>query len=449
MERSWNNLLIALDAVRVNHFRAILTALGILFGVAAVISMLAIGSGAKQAIIDQMKLIGSNNIIIKSVVPNSAGNEENSSGANATNNATNASKKKRPWSPGLSLQDLEAIRTSLPRLQATSPELTLNTMALYDSYTLQVKTNGIRNDFFKLNNLALWDGNFFSAHHFIHAAPVCIVGKEIMVKLFRNENPIGKKLKLGAQTVTVIGVLQPRISSSETLKTLGLRSYNAEVFIPIETALIRFEDRSLVSKKDLSGNNVFSEQVKESANYHQLDQAIIQVEDASYLSVSADYISSILKRRHLDQIDFQIEIPELLIQQKQKTQETFNLVLAVIAAISLLVGGIGIMNIMLASVLERIKEIGLRRSLGALQQDIVQQFLFEAIIISFFGGLVGILLGVLAARLIASYADIPTIISGWSVLLAFGVSVSVGIVFGLFPSKKAAAEDPIKALRVE
>jgi len=449
MKRSLLNLGIAIDAVQVNRLRALLTALGILFGVAAVISMLAIGSGAKQAILDQMRLIGSNNIIIKAVVPSAnkkAG--EGNENSNATSTATKANKK-RPWSPGLTLLDIHAIQTAIPQVESTSPELSIPINALYQGYTMPVTCNGITNDFFTLNNLSLLSGSFFSRIQSTEAAPVCVIGKDIMIKLFHNESPIGKKLKCGNQSLTVVGVLNSRLTSSESLKTLGLRSYNAEVFIPIQTALIRYEDRSLVTKKDLSRGNRDNGETKEMSNYHQLDRAIIQLDDPSSLTASAEVISRILKRRHLDQVDYEIEIPELLIQQQQKTQDTFNMVLAVIAAISLLVGGIGIMNIMLASVLERIKEIGLRRSLGALQNDIVQQFLYEAIFISCIGGIVGIILGITSAKIIASYAQIPTVISLWSVLLAFGVSISVGMIFGFFPAQKAALQDPIKALRVE
>jgi putative ABC transport system permease protein len=173
------------------------------------------------------------------------------------------------------------------------------------------------------------------------------------------------------------------------------------------------------------------------------------VNESKYLQPTADVIARMLKRRHAGQVDFSMEIPELLLQQEQKTQDIFNLVLAVIAGISLLVGGIGIMNIMLASVYERIKEIGLRRAIGATQKDIVTQFLFEAVLVSAIGGIIGVVLGILAAKAIATTAEIPTIISWWSVLLSFGVAASIGLAFGIFPAQKASKLDPIEALRTE
>ena len=226
---------------------------------------------------------------------------------------------------------------------------------------------------------------------------------------------------------------------------MGIRNSNADIYIPVTTALLRFKNRGLISQEDIGSND--SEEDKPPENYHQMDRVVVQVNDSKKLRASANLIARLLKRRHFGLLDFEVEVPELLLEQEQKTQDTFNLVLAAIAGISLLVGGIGIMNIMLASVLERIKEIGVRRSLGANRQDIVLQFLFEAVFISLIGGLIGIVLGVAAASTIASYAEIPTIVSAWSIVLSFGVAAAIGLAFGIFPARKAAQQDPIKALR--
>jgi len=212
-------------------------------------------------------------------------------------------------------------------------------------------------------------------------------------------------------------------------------------------SLLRFENRAYYSKGDIKQSDWDDEDDQDDGNYHQLDRVVLRLKESSTLQSAADLAARILKRRHNDVVDYEIQVPELLLQQQQKTQETFNIVLAVIAGISLLVGGIGIMNIMLASVLERIKEIGVRRSLGANRIDIIYQFLFEAVFISLAGGLLGIFLGIIAAHVVAAKADIPTVVSTWSIVLSFGVAAFVGLVFGIFPARKAAYEDPIKALR--
>jgi putative ABC transport system permease protein len=300
----------------------------------------------------------------------------------------------------------------------------------------------VENDFFELNGLEIGQGIAFQPVHMEKGEAVCIIGTEVKKRFFSEEDPVGKLIKCGKTWLRVIGVLKKRNASEESLARLGIRDYNSDVYIPVSTALLRFRNRALITPDDLGNNDE-----NKAKNYHQLDRLVVRVDDSKKLRASADVIARILQRRHLQVPDVEIEVPELLLEQEQQTQETFNLVLAVIAGISLLVGGIGIMNIMLASVLERIKEIGVRRSLGATQLDIILQFLFEAVFISLIGGLIGVLLGVGAAKTIASYAEIPTIVSAWSILLSFGVAASIGLVFGLFPAQKAAKQDPIKALR--
>lgn len=440
MKRIWFNFLLAMEAVFDNKLRALLTALGIVFGVAAVIAMLAIGTGAKTAILEQMKLIGTNNIEITSTL------EQN--GEEQQTESTAGKAQKPPYSKGLTLEDVESITSVVPEVKAVSPEIVIPTSVIYGKRLEKTRCVGISNAFFDLNNINIESGQRFHARHLQQGKSVCIIGQNIATKFFAQENPLGKRIKCGNTWLTIIGVLSRRFASSQSLEELGIRDYNDDVYIPVRTALLRFRSRGVVDERlvNLSPKDGLPEKYK---NYHQLDRLIVHVGNSDFLPQVADVIARMLKRRHNRVVDFELRVPELLLKQQQKTQETFNLVLGAIAGISLLVGGIGIMNIMLASVLERIKEIGVRRSLGATRKDIVWQFLFESIFISLVGGIIGIILGVSIANIIAQAADIPTVVSAWSVLLSFGVAAGVGLIFGLFPARKAAHQDPIKALRRE
>tara|TARA_B100000609_G_C17041668_1_gene344140 strand:- start:42 stop:743 length:702 start_codon:yes stop_codon:yes gene_type:complete len=232
-----------------------------------------------------------------------------------------------------------------------------------------------------------------------------------------------------------------------------------DVYIPLQTMLVRYRNRSLITTEMLrqanqpgnrnNNNEESTAEAQERKNYHQLDRLVVQVDETSLMTPTADIVSRMLRRRHFDVVDFEVEIPELLLKQQQRTNDIFNYVLGAIAGISLLVGGIGIMNIMLASVLERIKEIGLRLSLGAKKQDIVNQFLFEAIMISVTGGLIGVILGILIAYTVSAFAEIPTVVTISSIALSFGVAATVGLIFGIAPARKAASQDPIQSLRYE
>jgi putative ABC transport system permease protein len=448
-----SNFYIAMEAVIANKVRSLLTALGIIFGVAAVIAMLAIGKGAQQEIIEQIKLVGVNNIIIEPIIEQVEQQigEKDEAG-------------KSQFSPGLKLLDVESIRKSIPGIQKLSPEILLETHIIKNGVRRSSKLVGVEPAYFEVANFELNEGKTFSAQQLKVGAPVCIIGKGIQTKFFPRENPIGKRIKVGSQWLEVVGVLKERYISEQAIANLGIRDYNMDVYAPVQTVLIRYINRDLVTGSGLKKNFggvmrmgrsmiVFGgggdDDDAPPSNYHQIDRLVVQVSESEKLNPTADVIARMLERRHFGVVDYEITIPELLLKQQQRTQNIFNIVLAAIAAISLLVGGIGIMNIMLASVMERIKEIGLRLSIGAKKSDIIYQFLFEAVVISVSGGLIGVILGIGLAYAVSSLADFPTSISFTSILLSFGVAATVGLVFGITPAKRAAEQDPITSLRHE
>ena len=448
------NFSIALVAVRMNKVRSLLTALGIIFGVAAVIAMLAIGNGAQQELLDQIKLVGVNNIVIKPIVEQKEGKIEEKLGK----------KEKKKFSPGLTLRDVRAIQGLLPGVSEVSPEIILDTYVIRSGFRRSAKLVGVQPAYFSIFNFRLAEGQIFSDEHLTIGSAVCIIGSGIKAKFFATENPIGKSIKVGPHWLTIIGVLDDRAVSQNSISKLGIRDFNMDIYTPLQTVLVRYRNRDMITAEMLrkeamksSGNVIIiggnqqgeDENEAEKKNYHQLDRLVLQVASTDLLMPTAEVLTRALSRRHYDVVDFEIEIPELLLKQQQRTNDIFNYVLGAIAGISLLVGGIGIMNIMLASVLERIKEIGLRLSLGARKSDIVQQFLFESVLISVGGGLLGISLGIALAYLVSSIASIPTIISLASIVLSFGVAALVGLIFGIAPARRAAEQDPIESLRYE
>ncbi len=444
-ERLLANLYIALDAVFSNRIRSVLTALGIIFGVAAVIAMLAIGNGAQQEILEQIKLVGLNNIVIKPIA------EQTEEDLTADEEA---SEEKQKFSPGLSLADKVSIEKIIPGIAEVSPEVVLETHIIKSGIRRSAKLVGVERAYFEIFNFELSEGNLFTPQQTLKGAPVCVIGSTIKTRFFPTENPLGKSIKCGNRWLTIIGVLKPRTISNISRQNLGIRDYNLDVYTPLQTVLIRYKNRDLVTRKMIqqansSRGNDDGDTDKVSPNYHQLDRLVIQVQNTELLSATAETIARMLERKHFGVVDYEIEIPELLLKQQQRTKDIFNYVLGAIAGISLIVGGIGIMNIMLASVLERIKEIGLRLSLGAKKADIINQFMFEAMLISITGGIIGIIVGVLMAFLVSRVADIPTIISFFSIVISFGVAATIGLLFGIAPARKAASQDPIQSLRYE
>lgn len=447
MERFFYLINIALEAVFVNRTRSILTALGIVFGVAAVIAMLAIGNGAKKEILDQIKLVGVNNIVITPIPSDDISNDEEQS------DGQQASSKK--YSPGLTMEDAMGMMEIIPTIQAVSPEVTYKIPVIRGGIHTSAQITGITKEFFNLFNHKLDKGNFFTPEQMRDGVPVCIIGPVTQAKLFKRENPIGQYIKCGGVWLKIIGVLENRNITDKASDNFNISNTNESVYAPLNTVLVRLKDRSVVTKGQLKGNygsnvggGMFANDAERYGN-NQLNKIVIQVKESHQLKKTSEVIYKMLLRRHNDNPDFEVTVPELLLKQEQRTKNVFNIVLGAIASISLLVGGIGIMNIMLASVMERIKEIGIRLAIGARKRDVVFQFLAEATIISIIGGLIGIVLGVILAKLITKLADILTIVAWDGVIISFVVSAAVGIIFGWMPARKAAQQDPVESLRYE
>lgn len=450
---------IALEAVFLNKFRSVLTALGIIFGVAAVITMMAIGNGAKKEILDQMKLVGVNNIIILPK-PEKGKSASKSAGSEEQTQQTESSSQKnqRKFSPGLSMKDAEAIRTMIPTVEAVSPEVIFETDILKDAVKTTTKLVGVTPAFFNVFNLDLLEGEMFNEEQLREGKAVCIIGPSLKSKFFPTENAVGMDIKCGPIWLKVIGVLKKRDVSQSSIDNLGISDYNNSVYAPIQTLLRRYKDRSMVTSASLRGGTMYDdgwmsmyvENTKdEDKGMNQIDKIVVKVRESTQIAPTTEILKRMMVRRHAGVEDVEIRVPEMLLKQEQRTKDIFNIVLGAIASISLLIGGIGIMNIMLASVMERIKEIGIRRAIGATKRDIVLQFLMEATLLSLSGGVIGILLGLALSKIIMEITGILTIVSILSVVISFGVSASVGIIFGYMPSKKAALQDPVESLRHE
>ncbi|MFT4757922.1 MAG: putative ABC transport system permease protein [Vicingaceae bacterium] len=434
-----SNISIAFEALVENKFRSGLTALGIIFGVAAVITMLAIGNGAQQQIIKQIEQVGAKNIIIR---PKLIGNIESED---------EVSKK---YSPKLTILDVEAIQAILPGIEKITPFLSYETSAIANGKKKNCNLVGVSSDYFSIYNLKLDLGSAFSTLHQKKSDAVCVIGANLATKLFSGKNPVGKTLKTNQLQLKIIGIISPGNAIRESLQSIGMNNYNDEVFAPINTVLRRYKDRGRITEKLLKtkrGNDDDddnkNEQKPETEITDQIEKIVIAIEETDNMKQSVDVLYRLLLRRHHEVEDFEIIVPEQILQQKKQTNDIFNILLGVIAAISLLVGGIGIMNIMLASVLERIREIGLRMAIGATKKDIKQQFVYESGLISLIGGLIGIFLGVLLSYIAELTTGTPTIISIWSVVISFFVSAIIGITFGYMPAKKAAEQDPVYSLR--
>ncbi len=455
--RYFHDIIIAVEAIMANKLKSVLTALGIIFGVAAVISMLAIGQGAQKEILDQIKLVGVNNIIIEPIIDQSS-----------TGTSEEGKKESKKFSNGLNLMDVKAIMEVIPTVKAVSSEVQLNSFVQHNQIRRPTVLMGVSPSYFTLFNLGLEKGNLFNPIHEESGQAVCVIGSNVAALLFPAENPLDQFIKVGHNWLRVIGILNQReVVVASSSAGLGITNTNDQVFVPSKTMLIRYLNRAIANRKigeisssiqmfgGMGRGMSFAQTITtgsdqgttENVNYHQLDKIVVQVYDTKELKTTTEIMTRMLMRRHNGVADFKITVPELLLKQEQRAKDIFNIVLGAIASISLIVGGIGIMNIMLASVMERIREIGTRQAIGASRKDIVVQFLSESTLISIVGGLIGVVLGIILSGLITQFADIKTIVKPFSVLVAFGVSAAVGIIFGYLPAKRASEHDPVESLR--
>ncbi|HOX74771.1 MAG TPA: ABC transporter permease [Bacteroidales bacterium] len=404
---------IAFYGLRDHKFRSFLTMLGIIFGTASVIAMISIGEGAKKQAMAKYQDLGVSNIIIR----------------DKDFTDTELEQVRTKFSRGLSLGDTKAISEILPGVKGIAPQAEAKLDAMYEDKSSKANVIGITPEITGILNFRTDKGTFIDSDHYERQLKVCVLGANIAWELFNYEDPVGRYIKLGDQWFEVTGVLSTRALFTETIGELAARDLNNDVYIPLSTF-----------GKRIPKSNILSSELK---------QVAVRLESSGSLLESADIIRSILSRRHFNNDDFSIIIPYELMEQEKRESRIYNLLLASIAAISLIVGGIGIMNIMLASVMERTQEIGIRRAVGGRRSDIMGQFVTEAMALSITGGLTGVVLGILLSLGIGFLTEVKTFITLYSIFIAFSFSVIVGITFGYLPAKRAADLKPVEAIRHE
>src|SRR6266446_4396956 len=411
-----------------HRLRSLLTVLGIVFGVCSVIAMLAIGEGASFEAQEQIKNLGSQNIILRSVKPP----EEQK--------VSDKGSQSYVLQYGITYSDVKRIRATIPGVTIVLPARNIRDYVWNISRRVDCEVVGTVPWYPQMRNHQVASGRFFTDADMDAKTSVCVLGAEMAPALFPLDSPLGKHVRVGAAYYQVIGIMEPRGQGPKTDETGDAATKTAaahRMFIPLETAKQRYGE---VLMRRRTGSF--------EAERVQLHEVTVKVASLEEVTGVADAIKAVLERNHKKK-DYDIVVPLELLKRAERTKQIFNIVLGSIAAISLLVGGIGIMNIMLASVTERKREIGIRRALGAKRRDIVVQFLVETVMLSGAGGLIGVLLGMTIPWLVSQFSDMRTIVTLWSPLLAFTISALVGIVFGIYPAIRAASMDPVEALRHE
>jgi putative ABC transport system permease protein len=402
----------AWDSLRAHKLRSLLTVLGIIFGVGAVIAMLSIGAGAEKQALAMIDTMGVRNIIVT-----------------AKEFKDEEQRKIREKSLGLSRRDADAVVEAVPGTEAVALKIALQTFKVISpGGRAEPRVLGVSSRYGAMMNLAIEEGRFLDEQDEETFAGVCVIGPAARRDLYGFGPAIGKPLKVNDRWMTVVGVLAASGAGGRDFEGVAIQSTANDIYIPVTTAARKFRVDPLKSP---------------------VDEMIVRVKEGASVQEAAAVTGTLLSRLHGGANDTTLVVPEALLEQSRRTQRLFNVVMGCIAGISLLVGGIGIMNIMLATVLERTREIGVRRALGARRTDIRNQFVVESFTISACGGLLGVAMGLVIARTVAAYAGWETIVTPFSILLSTGVSLAVGLVFGIYPALRAAGLDPIDALRYE
>jgi putative ABC transport system permease protein len=408
-------LAMGLSSLVAHKLRSLLTMLGMIFGVGAVVAMLSITAGAEKQMMSFIDQLGVNNIIVEA--------------HEAVDR--NELQQMRAISPGLTFRDFRAISENVQGLEAITPRKRFKPQRVLPKTAQEPpQLIGVLPNFMEINSLKLIAGRFFSNQENLRSEPVCVLGESAKLNLLGYDDAIGKYVKVNDVWLQVIGVLTPQASTDTDVEGVQALNRNNLVVAPLNTVMRRFEDNTSWLKDEIDGI------------YMKVVSGTDSVE-------TANVVRAILSATHKDAGDFTVIVPAGLLEERRRTQFIFKVVMICIAGISLLVGGIGIMNIMLATVLERTREIGIRRAIGARQGDIIRQFLMEAVLISIVGGLIGIGFGFTLSRLIATAAGWSTVVTTSSIAIAFGVSVFIGLLFGIYPAVQAARLDPIEAIRYE